>query len=153
MASFSAAYERRGYRCTLDAALDRGGKTSVRNLSSCFRCLPGPIHCLGAANRVGMRPYLDLRPAIGCRERNPLDRRAGETADGRIIIMPGCGVRENNIGKIEAETGAKEFHTSARSIVYSKMEYRNENVPMGSSIVSSEFETVQTDREKVKAYI
>ena len=74
-------------------------------------------------------------------------------ADGRIIIMPGCGVRENNIGKIEAETGAKEFHTSARSIVYSKMEYRNENVPMGSSIVSSEFETVQTDREKVKAYI
>lgn len=46
-----------------------------------------------------------------------------------------------------------EFHTSARSIVYSKMEYRNENVPMGSSIVSSEFETVQTDREKVKAYI
>ena len=100
-----------------------------------------------------MRPYLDLRPAIGCRERNPLDRRAGETCGGRIIIMPGCGVRENNIGKIEAETGAKEFHTSARSIVYSKMEYRNENVPMGSSIVSSEFETVQTDREKVKAYI
>ena len=98
-----------------------------------------------------MRPYLDLRPAIGCRERNL--KELVEQADGRIIIMPGCGVRENNIGKIEAETGAKEFHTSARSIVYSKMEYRNENVPMGSSIVSSEFETVQTDREKVKAYI
>lgn len=83
----------------------------------------------------------------------PLLKELVEQADGRIIIMPGCGVRENNIGKIEAETGAKEFHTSARSIVYSKMEYRNENVPMGSSIVSSEFETVQTDREKVKAYI
>ena len=41
-----------------------------------FVCLPGPIHCVGAANRVGMRPYLDLRPAIGCRERNPLDPRA-----------------------------------------------------------------------------
>ena len=83
----------------------------------------------------------------------PLLKELVEQADGRIIIMPGCGVRENNIGKIEEETGAKEFHTSARSIVYSKMEYRNENVPMGSSIVSSEFETVQTDREKVKAYI
>ena len=83
----------------------------------------------------------------------PLIAELVKRADGRIIIMPGCGVRENNIGKIEAETGAKEFHTSARSIVYSKMEYRNENVPMGSSIVSSEFETVQTDREKVKAYI
>ncbi len=70
-----------------------------------------------------------------------------------VIIMPGCGVRENNIAKLEAETGAKEFHTSARSIVYSKMEYRNENVPMGSSIVSSEFETVETDRNKVAAYL
>ena len=74
-----------------------------------------------------------------------LVRRAG----GRIIIMPGCGVREDNIALIEAETGAKEFHTSARSIVYSGMEYRNENVPMGSCTVTSEFETVQTDRNKV----
>ena len=83
----------------------------------------------------------------------PLLKQLVEKAGDRIIIMPGCGVRENNIEKIEAETGAKEFHTSARSIVYSQMEYRNENVPMGSSIVSSEFETVETDREKVKLYI
>ena len=76
-----------------------------------------------------------------------------QRADGRIIIMPGCGVREDNIARIEAETGAKEFHTSARSIVYSGMEYRNENVPMGSSVVSSEFETVQTDRNKVSKFV
>ncbi|MDR1115916.1 MAG: copper homeostasis protein CutC, partial [Tannerella sp.] len=76
-------------------------------------------------------------------------RRAGN----RIVIMPGCGVREDNIARIEAETGATEFHTSARSTVHSKMEYRNENVPMGSCVVTSEFETVQTDRRKVAAYI
>jgi copper homeostasis protein len=78
-----------------------------------------------------------------------LVRRAGE----RIIIMPGCGVREDNIACIEAETGAKEFHTSARSVVHSGMEYRNEHVPMGSSVVTSEFETVQTDRKKVAAFV
>ena len=83
----------------------------------------------------------------------PLIAELVKRAAGRIIIMPGCGVRENNIAHIEAETGAKEFHTSARSIVYSKMEYRNENVPMGSSIVSSEFETVETDRKKVASYL
>jgi len=83
----------------------------------------------------------------------PLIAELIKKANGRIIIMPGCGVRENNISRIEAETGATEFHTSARSIVHSQMEYRNENVPMGSSIVSSEFETVQTDREKVKTYL
>ncbi len=83
----------------------------------------------------------------------PLIAELVKRADGRIIIMPGCGVRESNIAKIEAETGAKEFHTSARRIIYSRMEYRNENVPMGSNIVSSEFETVETDRRKVSAYL
>ncbi len=83
----------------------------------------------------------------------PLIAELVRRADGRIIIMPGCGVRENNIARIEAETGAREFHTSARSVVYSRMEYRNENVPMGSSVVTSEFETVRTDREKVRAYL
>lgn len=83
----------------------------------------------------------------------PLIAELVKRAAGRIIIMPGCGVRESNIAKIEAETGAKEFHTSARRIIYSRMEYRNENVPMGSNIVSSEFETVETDRRKVSAYL
>jgi len=78
-----------------------------------------------------------------------LVKRAGD----RIIIMPGSGVRENNIAEIAVKTGAKEFHTSARSIVYSQMEYRSERVPMGSNIVTSEFETVQTDRNKVSLYL
>ncbi len=83
----------------------------------------------------------------------PLIAELIKKAAGRIIIMPGSGVRENNIEMIQRETGATEFHTSARSVVYSKMEYRNENVPMGSCIVSSEFETVETDRNKVAAYL
>lgn len=83
----------------------------------------------------------------------PLIAELVDRAAGRIIIMPGSGVREDNIAMIEARTGAKEFHTSARSIVHSGMKYRNENVPMGSAAVTSEFETVQTDRHKVKLYI
>ena len=80
-------------------------------------------------------------------------RELVKRAAGRIIIMPGCGVREHNIAQIEAETGATEFHTSARSVVYSSMTYRKERVPMGSTAVTSEFETVQTDRRKVALYI
>ncbi|MDD3062464.1 MAG: copper homeostasis protein CutC [Massilibacteroides sp.] len=83
----------------------------------------------------------------------PLLAKLVERATGRIIIMPGCGVREDNIARIEAETKATEFHTSARSIVYSKMKYRKDNVPMGSRIISSEFEIVETDRNKVALYL
>ena len=32
---------------------------------------------------------------------------------GRIIIMPGCGVRPSNIAEIASVTGAKEFHGSS----------------------------------------
>jgi copper homeostasis protein len=80
----------------------------------------------------------------------PLIKELVRKAAGRIIIMPGCGVRENNISQIEAETGATEFHTSARSFIRSSMEFRNENVPMSSNALLSEFETAQTDRKKVR---
>jgi copper homeostasis protein len=83
----------------------------------------------------------------------PLIRELVKRAGDRIIIMPGCGIRADNIARIEAETGAKEFHTSARSIVYSRMKHRNESVPMGSLALRSEFETVQTDRAKVAACV
>ena len=33
-------------------------------------------------------------------------------AAGRIIVMPGCGVRPSNIARIALESGAKEFHSS-----------------------------------------
>ncbi|MDR0758385.1 MAG: copper homeostasis protein CutC [Tannerella sp.] len=83
----------------------------------------------------------------------PMIAQLVRQAAGRIIIMPGCGVRENNIARIERETGATEFHTSARSLLPSRMTYRNENVPMGGSAVASEFEIAQTDRRKVAACV
>ena len=55
-----------------------------------------------------------------------------EKAGGRIIIMPGCGVREGNIAEIARLSGAREFHFSARESVESGMIFRNPDVTMGS---------------------
>lgn len=79
----------------------------------------------------------------------PLIAELVAQAAGRIIVMPGCGVRESNIAEIEAKTGACEFHTSARSAVPSRMRYHNTAVFMGSAVVPDEFEIMQTDRRKV----
>ena len=57
-----------------------------------------------------------------------LVKKAGD----RIIIMPGCGVRENNIAEIARLSGTKEFHFSARESVESGMIFRNPEVAMGS---------------------
>jgi len=44
-------------------------------------------------------------------------------ADHRIIIMPGSGVRKENIKLLAGKTGCKEFHSSLRSKAKSKMDF------------------------------
>lgn len=46
-----------------------------------------------------------------------------KAADGRIVIMPGSGVRKENIKQLAEETGALEFHASLRCKVNSEMEF------------------------------
>ncbi len=50
------------------------------------------------------------------------------TADERITIMPGSGVRHNMIAELAQFTGAVEFHTSARTTVATSMQYVNEQM-------------------------
>ena len=51
-----------------------------------------------------------------------------QQAGGRIIIMPGSGVRADNIKMLAETTGAKEFHSSARKNVESRMEYKSKDM-------------------------
>jgi copper homeostasis protein len=46
-----------------------------------------------------------------------------KSADERIIIMPGSGVRKENIKELAEKTGAKEFHSSLRGNKKSAMEF------------------------------
>lgn len=141
----------------IDVALMRKLIDAARPLSvTCHRAFDvcrDPFEALEQLIELGCDRILTSGQQSDAVKGMPLLAELVKRAGDRIIIMPGCGVRENNIARIEAGTGAKEFHTSARSIVYSKMVYRNENVPMGSSVVSSEFETVETAREKVARYL
>lgn len=53
----------------------------------------------------------------------PLLKNLMEQAGERIIIMPGSGVRSNNIQNIIEQTGAIEIHSSARNTIPSQMNY------------------------------
>ena len=74
-----------------------------------------------------------------------------EKAGDRIIIMPGCGVKESNIAEIARLSGAREFHFSARESVESGMVFRNPQVAMGSE--DDPYGTVQTTARRVAATI
>ena len=74
-----------------------------------------------------------------------------EKAGDRLIIMPGCGVKESNIAEIARLSGAREFHFSAREPVQSGMVFRNPEVAMGSE--DDPYGTVQTTARRVAATI
>ena len=74
-----------------------------------------------------------------------------EQANGRIEIMPGAGVNADNILQLKAATGATTFHSSARAVVQSKMQYRNPITKMGN--IDDEYQYEQSDLAKVKALI
>ena len=75
-----------------------------------------------------------------------------EQANGRIIIMPGCGVNSNNAAKILKATGANEIHASARKSVGSGMIYRNNSVSMGNND-SDEYARKETNANEVRAIV
>ena len=69
-----------------------------------------------------------------------------QQANERIIIMPGSGVRADNIVTLANETNALEFHTSARIYTNSKMEFINENM-------NEQLASVATDGNEIKKII
>ena len=66
-----------------------------------------------------------------------------EAANNRIVIMPGSGIRSANINIIAQKTGATEFHSSARILSGSLMQYYNKN--MNETL---EYYTVDEDEVK-----
>ncbi len=79
-------------------------------------------------------------------------RELVEQANGRIIIMPGCGVNSNNAAAILQATGAQEIHASARKSVGSGMLFRHSGVSMGNPD-SDEYARKETDINEVRAII
>lgn len=73
-------------------------------------------------------------------------------AAGRIVIMPGGGVHESNIGELRQVTGAREFHSSGRQVLPSPMQWRRPHLYMGAW-QQSEYELAVVDSKRVVAML
>lgn len=76
-----------------------------------------------------------------------------ERAAGRIRIMPGGGVRLENIATILRRTGALEIHVHPSVATESPMSHRNPKVSMNSSALPAEYSRTKTSVELVRAYV
>lgn len=83
----------------------------------------------------------------------PLLRELQQQAQGRIILLAGCGVNEGNIARIASQTGINEFHFSAREQVESQMRFRNPQVSMGGTVCIEEYSRPVTTVRRVRQTI
>ncbi|MDO5570768.1 MAG: copper homeostasis protein CutC [Bacteroidales bacterium] len=114
-----------------------------------FDACKDPFVALEQLIELGIDRVLTSGQQANAEKGIPLLKKLVEKADGRIIIMPGCGINENNIKKIAQETGVTELHMSLRSNVEGGMEFRNPDLFMGNPDIS-EFSYDVTDESKVR---
>jgi copper homeostasis protein len=72
-------------------------------------------------------------------------------ADDRIVVMPGSGVRAANIVELAEQTGASEFHTSARVLKASAMTYVNAAMKESQDVVMVDADEVAKIKEQLTA--
>jgi copper homeostasis protein len=90
-----------------------------------FDATPDPFKALEEIIDCGCERILTSGQKSGAPEGIDLLADLVLRAEGRIIIMPGAGVRSSNIEKLISGTGATEFHTSARIAAPDPVTFRN----------------------------
>ncbi|HVK47129.1 MAG TPA: copper homeostasis protein CutC [Pseudobacter sp.] len=73
-----------------------------------------------------------------------------EQAAGRIIIMPGAGVRASNIRALRDATHAVEFHTSAKKLISSAVQFQNPAIRDTGDVFEADGEEIKRILEELK---
>jgi len=71
-------------------------------------------------------------------------------AAGRIKIMPGSGINDNNATHIITITGANEIHLSAGTFVNSEMKYMNQEIQSMGNTPGSEYQIKSVNEAMIR---
>lgn len=116
-----------------------------------FDLTPDPFQALDNLLQLGVPRLLTSGQKPSAFEGAPLIRELVKQAGEQLIVMPGAGINEQNIKEIITVTGAKEYHTSARSKFDGDMAFRREHLFMASAQPLSEYVHYTADASKIAA--
>jgi copper homeostasis protein len=141
---------------SVDEARTRALTESARPMNVTFHrafdMARGPYEALETLIKIGINRILTSGQESSALEGldliSDIVRRAGD----RIIIMPGGGIHERNLGKIAEHSRAKEIHVAALSLVEGPMKFRNSRCFMGGELRPPEFDLIKTDAGRVRAF-
>ncbi|MGN7786275.1 copper homeostasis protein CutC [Niabella sp. 22666] len=86
------------------------------------RCV-APFEALEQLVNIGCERVLTSGQQLTAPEGAGLIAELNRVANGRIGVMPGSGVRANNLAALAAQTKCHEFHTSLRELKKSNMTF------------------------------
>jgi len=90
-----------------------------------FDAAPDPLRALEDIISCGCERILTSGQKTAAPDAAILLAELVQLAGDRIIIMPGAGVKSSNIGQLIEQTGASEYHASARIIAANPVSYFN----------------------------
>lgn len=114
-----------------------------------FDLTDNPLQCLDDVISCGFDYLLTSGIKPKAIEGKELLKQLVTKSKGKIHIMPGGGINDENILEIANFTGAKNFHISVRRKIESKMKMRNESINIGNSGIS-DYERMITDENVVR---
>jgi copper homeostasis protein len=114
-----------------------------------FDHTPSPFDALEDIINVGCERILTSGQRPTAMEGALLIRDLIDRADNRIIIMPGSGVRADNILELAHLSRASEFHSSARMESRSNMNYSNPAMQENLSWVTTNPGEIEAMRAKL----
>jgi len=124
----------------LIAAAGRLGVTFHR----AFDLARDPLRALEDIVALGCARVLTSGQCATAPEGAELLRALVDQAAQRIVIMPGGGINVDNIAALRAETGATEFHASAKRVLASGMRHRPQQL---AELQGGE---IRSDREHIR---
>ena len=118
-----------------------------------FDMTPDPWLAFESVKRTGADRLLTSGQKPSVIDGQALIRELIGAAGDDIIILPGAGLNVDNIEEFHRLTNAKEYHTTCRSAVESKMIFRNTEIAMGGLPQIPEYEILESDPEKVRRFV
>jgi len=118
-----------------------------------FDMTPDPWLALTALKNIGIDRVLTSGQKNMAVDGSEMIKQLIKEAGSEIMILPGGGLNVDNITGFAKSTKSQEFHATLRSLVDSKMIFKNEAVSMGGLSQIPEFSIKETDPEKVANFV
>jgi copper homeostasis protein len=123
----------------MQGLLEAAGPMNV-TFHRAFDMARDPHEALESLMELGVTRILTSGQQPSVMEGLDLIREMIVRAEGRLVVMPGGGIRETNVREIVSRTGATEIHIRAAGVRESPMRFRNTRLALSGGPRPGEFE-------------